>query len=480
VTPTSPAMRRRLTASRPSASPIASPAATTASRVNGSLLGVFAISQVARSGLEWVINAYILAFATLLLTGGRLADLYGRRRLFLTGLAVFTAASLFGGFATSQAELITARGLQGAGAALLTPTTLAIVAAAFPDLKERGKAIGIWAATSALAFAVGPVTGGVIAQHIHWSWIFWINVPVGLVGWLIARAVIDESRDETATQRIDLAGLAFSGATLFALVYALIEGNSHGWTSPVILGPLTIAAAGFAAFLRTERRATAPMLDLSLFRDRTFASANVLQLISGFGIFGVYFFLSLYVQDILGFSPTRAGLVFVPMALLITVVAPASTKVVERLGAAVTIGGGMLISAAGFLLLERLGQSASFAEVFPGLVFIGFGGGLTTPLVGAVLARVPVEQTGVASGVLNTMRELAASLGIAVTGAVLVAREGTAIAHGATHAAAFVDGYQIGLYTSAAVITAGALLALITLRRDTPAAEALAATPEPA
>jgi len=435
---------------------------------------------IGRSGLEWVVNAYILAFATLLLTGGRLADLFGRRRLFLIGLTIFTGASLFGGFATSEAALVAARSLQGAGAALLAPTTLAIIAAAFPDLKERGKAIGLWAATSALAFAVGPVTGGAIAQHIHWSWIFWINVPVGLVGWLIARTAIEESRDEAATRRIDVAGLAISGTTLLALVYALIEGNSHGWTSPLILGLMALAAVGSGAFLWTERRTQAPMLDLALFRDRTFRSGNALQIISGFGIFGVYFFLSLYVQGILGFSPTKAGLVFVPMALLVTVVAPASGKVVERIGAAATIGGGMLLSAAGFLLLERLGQDAGFADLVPGLVLIGVGGGLTTPLITAVLARVPVEKSGVASGVLNTMRELAASLGIAITGAILASRQSAGIAHGATHAAAFVDGYRIGLYTSAAVMTAGALLAFTTLRHDTGALEPLIAAPGPA
>jgi EmrB/QacA subfamily drug resistance transporter len=431
---------------------------------------------VSRNALEWIVNAYILVFATLLLTGGRLADVFGRRRLFLIGLALFTGASLLGGFATSEAQLVAARGLQGAGAALLTPTTLAIIAATFPDMKERGRAIGLWAATAALAFAVGPVTGGAIAQHVHWSWIFWINIPIGLTAWLIASSAITESRDEMAGRRIDLAGLGLSGASLLALVYALIEGNGDGWGSPLILGLLSIAAAGFSGFLWIERRATAPMLDLSLFRDRTFAAGNALQVISGFGIFGVYFFLSLYVQGVLGFSPTKAGLVFVPMALLITVVAPSSAKVVDVVGPAVTVGAGMAISVFGFLLLERLGQSASFTEVIPGLMLIGVGGGLTTPLIGAVLDSVPVEKSGVASGVLNTMRELAASLGIAITGAILAARESAAIAHGASHAAAFVDGYQVGLYAAAAVMTAGALIALVALRRDRRAGvEALAA-----
>jgi len=324
------------------------------------------------------------------------------------------------------------------------------------------------------------VTGGAIAQHIHWSWIFWINLPVGIVGWLIARTAIDESRDPSATRRIDVLGLLSSGVALLALVYALIEGNNYGWESPLILILLGIAGLGFAAFLAIERRTRAPMLELSLFRDRTFAAGNALQVLSGFGIFGVYFFLSLYVQGILGFSPTKAGLVFVPMALLITVIAPASQKVVERLGAGATIATGMLISAIGFVLLERLGQTASFGQLVPGLLLIGAGGGLTTPLIAAVLARVPVEKSGVASGVLNTMRELAASLGIAITGAILAAREGAAFAHGANHAAAFVDGYQIGLYVSAAVMAAGAVLALVTLRPERAAPNPLSLVPETA
>jgi EmrB/QacA subfamily drug resistance transporter len=431
-----------------------------------------------RNGLEWIVNAYILAFATLLLTGGRLADVFGRRRLFLTGLALFTGASLFGGFASSAATLVAARAAQGAGAALLAPTTLAIIAAAFPLETERAKAIGIWAATSALAFAAGPVTGGAIAQHVHWSWIFWINVPVGLVGSLIARAAIDESRDPDATRRIDVAGLVSSGAALLVLVYALIAGNEQGWSSPLILGLLTLATLLFTAFLAIERRSAAPMLDLSLFRDRTFTSANALQVLSGFGIFGVYFFLSLYVQGILGFSATKAGLVFVPMALVITVLAPASQKLVGRLGVGATVALGMLVSAVGLVLLQRVGQSAGLGQLVPGVLLVGGGAGLTTPLTAAVLARVSVAKSGVASGVLNTTRELAATLGIAVTGAILAARESAALGGGAAHAAAFVDGYQVGLLVSAAVMAAGAVLALVALRPERAATTPLSPVPE--
>jgi EmrB/QacA subfamily drug resistance transporter len=444
--------------------------------VNVALPSIQRDLDLSRSGLEWIVNAYILTFATLLLTGGRLADVFGRRRLFLLGLGLFTASSLVGGFATSEAMLIATRSLQGAGAALLAPTTLAIISAAFPLERERAKAIGVWAAVSALAFAVGPGTGGALAQHVHWSWIFWINVPVGLVGWLLARVAIDESRDWSAVRHIDFRGLATSGVTLLALVYALIEGNGRGWTSPLILGLLGVATLAFACFVLAERAASSPMLDLGLFRDRAFAAGNVLQVLSGFAIFGVYFFLSLYVQDVLDFSATKAGLVFVPMALLLVVVAPSSQRVVEWVGVGPTIAAGMAISAVGFVLLERLGDSAAFAQLMPGLLLIGVGCGLTTPLISVVLSRVPVEKSGIASGVLNTMRELAASLGIAVTGAILAARESSALGHGASHASAFVDGYRIGLLTSAGVLAAGAVVAALALRSSRAPASAVPAT----
>ena len=432
--------------------------------VNVALPSIQQDLHVGRSGLEWVVNAYILTFAALLLTGGRLADVFGRRRLFLVGLALFTVASLLGGFANGIAPLIAGRAAQGVGAALMVPTTLAIISAAFPGEKERGKAIGLWAAASALAFAVGPVAGGAIAEHVHWSWIFWINVPLGIAGWLVGRASIDESRDPAADRRVDLPGLVVSGSALLALVYALVEANRYGWSSPLIVSLLGAAAAGLGLFLAVERRAAAPLLDLSLFRRRTFAGANALLVLSGFGIFGVYFFLSLDLQGVLGFSATTAGLAFLPMALLLVAVAPASQKLADRIGTAATVAAGMTISTVGFVLLARIGEHANFVDVLPGLIVIGFGAGLTTPLTAAVLATVPVETSGIASGVLNTMRELAAVLGIAVTGAILAEREGASVAGGAGSATAFVGGFHVGLYVSAGVMLVGAAIALATLR----------------
>jgi MFS family permease len=331
--------------------------------------------------------------------------------------------------------------------------------------RERAKAVGLWAATAALAFAIGPVAGGAIAQHITWSWIFWVNVPVGVVGWAIGRAAIDESRGEEKNGTVDVPGLLTSTGAVFALVYALIEGNRYGWSSPLIVGLLAIAAFGAVTFVLVEHRISLPVLDLSLFRDRIFTGANSLLLLSGYGIFGVYFFMSLYLQNVLGFTATKAGLAFVPMALVLTLLAPTSQKVADRAGVAWTVAAGMLISGVGFLFLAQLGRHASFVQIVGSLVVVGGGAGLTTPLTAAVLASVPVEKAGVASGVLNTMRELAAALGIAVTGAILAAREHSALAHGANHAAAFIDGYRVGLYVSVAVMVAGSIVALVTLRR---------------
>jgi predicted MFS family arabinose efflux permease len=263
---------------------------------------------------------------------------------------------------------------------------------------------------------------------------------------------------------------------LFALVYALIQANRDGWSSPLTLALFTTAALTLAVFLLTEHRTKAPMLELALFRNRTFTAANVLQILSGYGIFGVYFFMSLYLQGVLGFSATKAGAAFVPMALVLTLLAPVSQRIVDRIGLAPTLATGMLISSAGFLLLAQLGGHASYLQVVASLLVIGGGAGLTTPLTAAVLGAVPVEKAGVASGVLNSMREVAAALGIAVTGAILAAREHATLARGADHAAAFIDGYRIGLYASAAVMVSGALIALHTLWNER---NELTAAPQP-
>ena len=250
----------------------------------------FGISAADPSELEWVVNAYALVFAVLMLTGGKLADFLGRRRIFLTGLASFAVASLFCGLAQTSGELIAARAVQGVGAALMMPATLSIITATFPR-RERGTAIGIWAGVSAMALAMGPLMGGLITEHCGWNWIFFINLPVAAVGLVLGRIVIQESRDTSAEQSLDLPGLVASAVALFCLTFALIEANHYGWTSTTILGLFAGAAIGFAAFVAIELHRRAPMLDLTLFRSSTFAGANVVALLVGLAMFGVFFFV---------------------------------------------------------------------------------------------------------------------------------------------------------------------------------------------
>ena len=431
--------------------------------VNVALPSIHRELGLGQDALEWIVNGYVLAFATLLLTGGRLGDLFGRKRAFLLGLVVFTASSLLGGFATSELMLVAARVAQGAGAALMTPATLAIISATFAE-EERGKAIGIWAAVGALGFAVGPVTGGLLAEHVGWNWIFWINVPVGLTALLVGRRTIVESRDDSSTRSIDIVGVVSSGLALLTLTYALIEGNRYGWSSTTILGLLGLAIVAAAVFVRHEQQREEPMLDLSLFRERTFAAGNVVLILAGFGLFGVFFFLSLYLQGVLGLSAVQGGLAFTPMAAVLIVASPLSAKLAERYGAAQVVASGMGVFALGLFLISRVDGSSDYLDVLPGLLVAALGSALTTPLTTAILAVVPVERAGVASGALNTSRELAGALGIAIMGAILAARENDALARGAAASDAFLSGYALALEIAAVVLLAGAFVALAALR----------------
>ena len=257
------------------------------------------------AGPEWVVSSYVPVFAGLLLAGGRIADVYGRRRLFFAGTIVFTLSSLAAGLAGRGDVLIGARVVQWLGAAFLVPTTLAIIMATFRDARERTAAIGIWTAIGAMALAFGPLVGGFISQHLHGGWIFFINVPVGIIALAIAAFTMDESRDTTARRRLDLPGMATSSITLLTLTYALIEGHNKGWTSAIVLGSFALAAVAAAAFVAVESRTESPMVEMTLFRSRAFSGGTATMMLWAFGIFGIYFFTSIYLQDILGFSPTN-------------------------------------------------------------------------------------------------------------------------------------------------------------------------------
>jgi len=418
------------------------------------------------AGLEWVVSGYVLVFAGLMLVGGRLADVYGRRRLFLIGLSVFTLASLAAGLAGSGGVLIASRAAQGLGAALLVPTTLAIIIATFEDGRERTRAIGLWTAIGALALAFGPLIGGFISQNVRWGWIFFINVPVGVITFAIAAAWISESHGRSASRYLDVPGLASSAIMLFSLTYALIEGHDKGWTSATILGAFALAAAAAIAFAVVEARSAHPMVQVSLFRSRVFSGGTSVIMLWAFGIFGIYFFTSLYLQGILGFSPIEAGLAFVPMALFLALFAGVSGPVVTRIGTQRTIALGLVIMLAGLCLFARQGLHATYAGLMPGFLLFGAGSGLmNAPLTSAVLSSMPPHRSGVASALLNAAREVAGLLGITVIGAVLRSRQGAALHHGLPPASAFLDGYHAGLAVTVALTAAGIIVTMIALRR---------------
>jgi EmrB/QacA subfamily drug resistance transporter len=417
------------------------------------------------SALEWTVNAYALTFAVLMLTGGKLADFLGRRKIFLLGLAIFTVSSLVCGLAESGGMLIGARAVQGVGAAFMMPATLSIISATFPP-RQRGMAIGIWAGVSAMALAIGPLIGGLLTEHVDWSWIFFVNVPIGVLAIVIGRLVISESRDTSAEQRLDIPGLLTSAAALFALTFALIEQREYGWTSPLILGLFAASAISMVAFILLERHQRAPMLDLSLFRNSTFAGANVVALLTTLAMFGVFFFMSLYMQNILGYSAVRTGATFLPMTILIILVAPAAGKLSDRIGSRWLMTAGMTLVSASLVLFSRLGLEATFWKIFPGLVVGGLGMALVmTPMTAAALGSVPVDKSGVGSGVLNTFRQVGGALGIAVMGAILSSRSDAALGRGEPAPVAFLDGFQAALQVSAGIAIVGAVVAALTIRQ---------------
>src|SRR5437868_446727 len=319
---------------------------------------------VTQAELEWTVAAYALTFASLLLTGGKLGDLLGRRLIFAIGLVVFTLSSLACGLSGSATELIGARAVQGVGAALMMPSTLSIISATFA-VKERGTAIGIWAGVSAMALAIGPLLGGIITEHISWNWIFFINVPIGVIAVLSAIFVVPESKDTSREQRLDLPGLLTSGIGLLALVYALIEAHSFGWTSARILGLFVIAAIALAAFVVVEMRQRLPMLDLTLFRNGTFAGANIVAILVTLAMFGIFVFFPIYMQSFLGWSPIQSGAALLPWTILIVIFAPIAGKLSDRVGSRWLIAGGMTTVALCCLLLSTVTLQSSFWHMLP-------------------------------------------------------------------------------------------------------------------
>jgi EmrB/QacA subfamily drug resistance transporter len=433
--------------------------------VNVALPAIKADLGISQSELEWTVAAYALTFASLLLTGGKLGDLLGRRRIFMVGLTVFTLSSLFCGLSGSGTELIAARAVQGVGAALMMPSTLSIISATFA-VRERGTAIGIWAGVSALALAIGPLLGGLITEHISWNWIFYVNVPIGVLAVLAAIFVVPESRDTSREQRLDLPGLVTSAIGLFALVFALIEAHRYGWTSALILSLFAISAVALAAFVLLELHQRIPMLDLTLFRSGTFTGANLVAILVTLAMFGIFVFFPIYMQTIRGWSPVQAGAALLPWTILIVIFAPIAGKLSDRVGSRWLMAAGMTTVAGCCLLLSTIGLHSTFWNLLPAFILGGLGMSFVmTPMSAAAMGAAPVDKAGVASGVLNTFRQVGVALGIAITGAIVVSRAAAAARDGASPPEAFVHGLTFAMKVSALICFGAAIAAAVLVRR---------------
>jgi EmrB/QacA subfamily drug resistance transporter len=370
------------------------------------------------SQLQWIVSAYTLVFASLQITAGGLGDRFGRKRWFLIGIVLFTGTSMAAAFVNTIEQLIVIRALQGVGAALIMPLSLSLISAAFPP-EERGKAIGIWSAVSVSSIALGPVVGGAVIEYTTWHWIFLLNVPIGIGAFLVTRAVVRESRDESGEVATDVPGTVLITAAIASLTWALIQAGERGWSDSLILAGFGLAAVLGAAFIYVESKTERPMVPLRFFRSSTFTGANIDAFMISFLITGVAFFMTLYQQNIHGFSPIRTGLALLPMVITMMIFSPISGGLINRLGARKLISTGMTITGIGILLMLLTSVNASYWMLLPSFVVMGFGMSfIWAPMTTAVLNSVEPEKSGIASAINGAIREIGTAFGVALLGTI--------------------------------------------------------------
>ena len=421
------------------------------------------------TGLQWVVNAYTLTFAGFLLLGGRMADLYGRRRLFLIGLAMFTGASLVCGLAPGPETLICARAIQGLGAAVLSPATLTILTSTFTGNRERSRALGLWSASLASGGATGALFGGLLVQYLSWRWIFFINLPIGLFGLVAARAALAESRGTQASRHLDVGGALTITGSLTALVYGVVRTDTNGWTSPETLIALALAAVLLVAFLVIEARVSrAPLVPLGLLRSRGLAGANLAMLCVGGSMFAMWYFVSLYLQGVLGHGPLRAGLEFLPAAFAVIVGAQVSGRLIQRLGPRPLIAGASLVCAAGLLWLSRLSPTGTYVtDVLGPLTLVALGLGVSFPPgTYAATAGVAPSEGGLASGLVNSTRQIGGAVGLAALATIAVNRTKSVLLGGGRPGTGLLDraltaGYARAFEVAAVIALGGFAAAFV-------------------
>jgi EmrB/QacA subfamily drug resistance transporter len=416
------------------------------------------------TGLQWVVNAYAIAFAGFLLLGGRMADLLGRRRVFIGGLLLFSLASLVGGLATSQGMLVGARAAQGFGGAIISPASLAIITTTFSDGSDRNKAVGAWGAMGGAGGAFGVLVGGVLTDALSWQWILFINVPIGLAAALLTPRYVPEGRAAGGTRNFDVAGALSVTLGLVAIVYAVVRTEVNGWGSEQTIGVLAVGVALIALFLAIEGRfATRPLMPLRIFRSRALSGANAVVFLLGAGMFGMWFFVSLYLQQVLGYSPLKAGVAFLPMTLAIIVGSTVSSRLTSRRGAKPLLVTGMTLQAIGLVLFTGVSAHGTYvADVLAPSLFVAAGIGMAfVPVTIAAVAGVEPGEAGLASGLVNTSRQMGGALGLALLATAATARID---ALGGQGVEALASGYAHAFGIAAGFAVAGATVALLVLK----------------
>jgi EmrB/QacA subfamily drug resistance transporter len=437
-----------------------------ASIVNVALPTIGKALDFSQENLPWVVNAYVLTFGGFLLLGGRTADLVGRRKVFMAGLLLVAVASLAAGFSATEGQLIVARAAQGLGAAIISPAALSIVTTTFSDGSERNKALGVWGAVAGSGGAAGVLLGGILTDGLGWEWVLWVNVPVSLIAFVLSPRLLAETRMEGEKRVFDVAGAVTVTAALSILVYALVDANNVGWGSTQTIGLIVLSVLLMAAFVAIELRASKPLVPFSIFRIRTLTGANVVGLLVGASLFSMFFFISLYMQQVLGYSAIHAGLSYLPLALVIMASAGIASQLVTKLGYKPVLAIGLLFIVIGLAWFSRVSVGGSFlADILGPSLFAaaGLGFAFVTTTIAAV-SGVDENEAGLASGLINTSQQIGGALGLAVLSAVAISATSDATSTGSGHHSALTEGFQAAFLGGAVIAALGFVLTLVLIR----------------